>query len=97
MWAFGFQPIRHEYAIFSFEFVKVFLCRLRFIDPRGISVTGNMISRLAIKFPTLQEWWSNALPPGQEKVSNARVMPGGGGMLKVHNISGAFCSTNAGK
>ena len=36
-----------------------------------------MTSRLAIKFPTPFEWWSNSLPPGQEKASNARGMPGG--------------------
>ena len=29
MQAFGFQPIRHEYAIFSFEFIKVCIRRLR--------------------------------------------------------------------
>ena len=29
---------------------------LRVIDPRGISVTCNMKSRLAIKFPSLYEW-----------------------------------------
>ena len=29
-----------------------------------------------IKFPTPYEWWSNALPPGQEKASNARGMSG---------------------
>ena len=27
--AFGFQPIPHKYAIFSFEFIKVCLRRLR--------------------------------------------------------------------
>ena len=42
-----------------------------------------MKSRLAIKFPTLYEWRSNSLPPRQEKASNARGMPGGGGMLKL--------------
>ena len=50
--------------------------------PRGISATRNMISRLAIKFPTPYEWCLNALPPRQEKASNARGMPGGG-MLKL--------------
>ena len=30
-----------------------------------------------MKFPTPYEWWSNALPPGQEKASNARGMAGG--------------------
>ena len=38
-------------------------------------MTRNMKSRLAIKFPTPYEWRSNALPPGQEKVSNARGRP----------------------
>ena len=41
-----------------------------------------MKSRLAIKFLTLYEWWSNAFPPEQENASNARGMPvgrGGGG------------------
>ena len=53
-------------------------------------MTRNMKSRLAIKFPTPNEWSSNALPPvrlsssnslppGQEKASNAWVMPAGGG------------------
>ena len=73
MKAFGFQPIRHKYAIFSFEFIKVWrLCRLRH------DLSRNMTSRLAIKFPTPYEWWSNSLPPGQEKAPNARGMPGGG-------------------
>ena len=59
-----------------------------FIAPRGITATHNMTSRLAIKFPTPYEYWSyappprrlsssNSLPPGQEKTSNARGMPGG--------------------
>ena len=56
--------------------------------PTGLTLIGalsrNMSSRLAIKFPTPYEWWSNSLPPGQEKASNARGMPGGGGeMLKL--------------
>ena len=53
-------------------------------------MTRNMKSKLAIKFPTLNEWSSNALPPvrlsssnslppGQEKASNAWGMPGEGG------------------
>ena len=50
---------------------------LMFINPRRISATSNITSRLAIKIPTPYEWWSNALPPGQEKTSNARGMPGG--------------------
>ena len=50
-------------------------------NPRGISATCNMKSRLAIKFPTPYEWWSNALPPRQEKASNTRGMSGG--MLKL--------------
>ena len=41
-----------------------------------------MTWRLAIKFPTPYECWSNFLPPGQEKTSNARGMPGGR-MLKL--------------
>ena len=69
MQTFGFQPIRHKYAIFSFEFIKVW--RLR----RDLS--RNMTSRLEIKFPTPNEWWSNSLPRGQEKASNARGMPVG--------------------
>ena len=40
-------------------------------------LSRNMTSRLAIKFPTPYEWWSISLPPGQEKTSNARGMPGG--------------------
>ena len=44
------------------------LCRLRHDSYR------NMTSRLAS-----YEWWLNSLPPGQEKVSNARGMIGGGG------------------
>ena len=71
--AFGFQPNRLKYAIFSFEFIKVW--RLRH------GLTRNMTSRLAIKFPTPYEEWSNSLPPGQGKASNARSMPGG--MLKL--------------
>lgn len=64
-----------------------------FINPHGISTARNMKSKLAIKFPTPYEWWSNALPLGglsssnslpteQEKASNARGMPGRG-MLKL--------------
>ena len=71
---FGFQTLRHEYAIFAFEFIEVCLRRLW-----EISATRNIKSRLPIKFPTPYEWWSNALPPRQEKVSNARGIPGGGG------------------
>ena len=52
-------------------------------------MTRNMKSKLAIKFPTPNEWSSNALPPvrlsssnslppGQEKASNAWGMPGEG-------------------
>ena len=52
-----------------------------FINPRGISATRNIISRQVIQFPTPYEWWTNSRPPGQEKASNARRMPGG--MLKV--------------
>ena len=48
------------------------------VTPSGISATLNMKSRLAIKFPTPYEWWSNALPPRQEKTPNARGMPPGG-------------------
>ena len=76
VYAFGFQPLRHEYAIFSFEFIKDCLCRLR-----ENSATRNIKSRLAIKLSTPYECWSNALPPGQEKASNARGIPGG--MLKL--------------
>ena len=70
--AFGFQPLCHEYAIFSFELINNCLRRLR-----EISVTRNTKSRPVIKLPTPYECWSNALPPGQEKASNARGMPGG--------------------
>ena len=89
---FGFQPIRHKYAIFSFEFIKVW--RLRGLRH---DLSRNMTSRLAIKFPTPYEWWSNSRPPGQEKASNARGMPGGGGDVEasiwlVHYHNGAFCT-----
>ena len=48
--AFGFQPIRHKYAIFSFEFIKVWrLHRLRH------DLSRNMTPRLAIKFLTPYE------------------------------------------
>ena len=69
------QSFPHLLLLFIIiEFIKVCLRRLR-----EISATRNMKSRLAIKFPTPYEWWSNALPPGQEKASNARGMHGGGG------------------
>ena len=43
-----------------------------------------MKSRLEFKFPTPYEWWSNSLPAGQEKASNALGMSGGrGGVLKL--------------
>ena len=72
--------------MFSFEFIKVCLRRLR-----EFSTTRNIKSRLAIKFPVSYEWWSNALPPGQEKASNAGVCPWGGGDVEasiwlVHKI-----------
>ena len=72
MLAFGFQLIRHKYAIFSFEFIKVW-------RRRGLrhDLSRNMTSWLAIKFTTPYEWWSNSLPTGQEKTSNARGMPRG--------------------
>ena len=44
-------------------------------------LSRNMTSRLAIEFPNPYERWSNSLPPGQEKASNVRGMPGG--MLKL--------------
>ena len=51
-------------------------------------LSRDMTSRLAIKFPTPFEWWSNALPPGQE---NAWGMPGGdveASICLVHNCVG---------
>ena len=71
------------------------------INPRGISMTRNMKSKLAIKFPTPNEWssnalppvrlsWSNSLPPGQEKASNAWGMPGEGDGWGCRYIS--FCT-----
>ena len=54
-----------------------------FINPREISVTRNMKSRLAIKFPTPYERWSNALPPGHEEASIAQGIPGRAGMFKL--------------
>ena len=56
------------------------LSQPQFINPRGISATCKMKSRLTIKFPSPYEWWSNAVPPGQEMVSNAQGMLGGGGV-----------------
>ena len=68
---FGFQPIHHKYTIF--EFIKVWrLRRLRH------DLSRNMTLRPAIKFPNPPfNWWSISLPPGQEKTSNARGIPGG--------------------
>ena len=43
-----------------------------FINPRGISTTRNMTSRLAIKFPIPYEWWSNELSPSRKR----HQMPG---------------------
>ena len=57
---------------------------MTFVNPRGISASRIMTSRLVIKFPTLYGWWSNSLPPGQEKASNARGMPGGMLKLRFH-------------
>ena len=71
--AFGFQPLRNEYAIFSFEFIKVCLHRLW-----EISTTHSIKSRIAIKFPTPYEWWSTALL-GKKKRQMPAVYPGGGG------------------
>ena len=39
---------------------------------------------LAIKFPTPCEGWSNSLPPGQEKASNARGVDVEASILLVH-------------
>ena len=62
--------------------------------PTGLTLIGalsrNMSSRLAIKFPTPYEWWSNSLPPGQEKASNARGMPGGGGRCWSFDLTGTL-------
>ena len=44
----SFQPIRHEYTIKSLSPRSP----PWFINPRGISATRNMISRLVIEFPT---------------------------------------------
>ena len=76
-----FSTTLPQIAIFSFELIKVCLRHLQ-----EISATRNIKLRLAIKFPIPYEWWSNALPPGQEKASNTQDMPGrrgGGGMLKL--------------
>ena len=61
-----------------------------FINSRGISATCNMTSRLVIKFPNPYEWWSNALPPGQEKASNARGSPEGGGGCWRFDLTGTL-------
>ena len=53
MQAFGFQPLRHEYAIFPFEFIEVCLRRLREFE---ISATRNIKLRPVISFPTPYEW-----------------------------------------
>ena len=51
--AFGFQPICYKYAIFPFEFIKVWcLCRLHH------DLSRNMTLRLVFKFPTPYGWWS---------------------------------------
>ena len=78
--AFGFQPLRNEYAIFSFEFIKVCLHRLW-----EISTTHSIKSRIAIKFPTPYEWWSTALL-GKKKRQMPAVYPGGG-----DDVSICFC------
>ena len=70
MQAFGFQPLRHEYATFPFEFIEVCLRRLREFE---ISATRNIKLKPVISFPTPYE----RFPPVQEKASNARGMPGG--------------------
>ena len=59
MWAFGFQPIRHKYAIFSFEFIKVWrLSRLRHdlsthLESARIEASDQIAHplRVVIKFP----------------------------------------------
>ena len=61
--------MQHEYAIFVSAVSPVSA-----MNTRGISATRNMKSKLAIKFPTSYEWWSNALPPGQKEVSNDVIM-----------------------
>ena len=74
----------------SSKFVSVLSAMI--LSTQVESATRNMTSRLAIKFPTPYEWWSNALPPEQEKAWNAWGMPGGGGedveasIWLVHNI-----------
>ena len=100
---FAFQPVRHESGIF--RLMHQGLSPPWCIRPHGISVTCNMKSSLAIKFPTPYEWWSNApplgrlsllnsLPPRQEKASNARGMPGGlgGGCLSFDLTGTLACS-----
>ena len=75
MYTFGF----HESAIFSLEYIKVCLCHDLSTHVESARLL-TLKSRLELKFPTPYEWRSNSFPPGQEKASNSRGMPGG--MLK---------------
>ena len=86
MQTFAFQPVRHKSGIFRCECIKAYLrhdlsCHVE-------SARRKMKSKIAIKFPTPYEQWSNALPQGrlgswnslppwQQKTSNARGMPVG--------------------
>ena len=67
------------------QIYKVCLRRLR-----EISATRNMKSRLAIKFPTPYEWWSNALPPGRKRRQMLGVCPGGGGGCWSFELTGTL-------
>ena len=71
--AFGVQPLCHEYAIVSFEFIKVYLRRLW-----EISVTRNIKSRLAIKFPTPMSGDQMPSLPGEKRCQMPAVCRGGG-------------------
>ena len=51
-------------------------------------MTCNIILRLAIKFPTLYEWWSNALPPGQKRRQKTGVYRRGVGGCWSFDLTG---------
>ena len=102
MQAFVFQPVRHKSGIFRCECITA--CLRHDLSRHVESARHNMKSKIAIKFPIPYEQWSNApprgrlsssnsLPPGQQKTSNARGMPGGGGCLSF-DLTGTLQGSN---
>ena len=86
--AFNFQPIRHKYAIFSFEFIKVWrLSRLRHdlsthVESARIEASDQIPQplRVVIKFPSSRAWKGVKCP------GYARGVDVGASIWLIHKI-----------